>query len=721
MAEKMYYWGEERDQVDPDQTFIEFKAKADKRREQTRAVPKMTVSSPQGKMTELSNRVEDAERGGWDNKLDFLFSCISVSVGLGNVWRFPYLCYKNGGERLVQSFVTFIMINATKFSHWTKLSLLSCYPFPQASPTFEVKLMTGISSGLSISSSLLETGASFCILLYICLELKFQFSFITPLKSLRLVFSYFLIVSPPCETAILCVQIAINFYIMHFNCVGYATMTIVFFLDVYYCIIIAWTLFYLISTFVTLPQVPWKGCENVWNTYDCFDAQGNKSVHGRINCSNSAENNTCHHTTPVEEYWEQRVLGITSGIETIGNIQLELLACLIIGWLLVYFIIRRGLHQSGKIIWFSALFPYVVLFILLGRAVTLEGSYDGLLYYVTPRWNELLSPGPWIDGATQIFFAYSIGTGALPALGSYNKFHHNCYRDAIITCVVNTLTCLLAGCVTFSILGHIAQEQQTQVSEVVKSGPGLVFLTYPEVVLKLPGASLWAIIFFIMLLILGIDSEFCIVESFITGMVDYWPDVLRPHRNKFTIAICLIMFALGIPMVTNGGIYIFQLMDFYSASGMSILWVCFFQTIAISWIFGAKKFCDCVHQMMGIRLNGFWYICWVVLAPVIMLFIFVFQIVQYKSLKYGSNYEYPTWAEIVGVCLSLSSMIWIPAYALYYVIVTPGSIKENILKGLQPNIKSHAKLPKGEKSAVIPMSESSAGLITKNNSFLSQT
>lgn len=145
--------------------------------------------------------------------------------------------------------------------------------------------------------------------------------------------------------------------------------------------------------------------------------------------------------------------------------------------------------------------------------------------------------------------------------------------------------------------------------------------------------------------ILGIDSEFCIVESFITGMVDYWPDLLRPHRIKFTIVICLLMFALGIPMVTNvsiqkrasirdvnerhsllikillfqGGIYIFQLMDFYSASGMSILWVCFFQTIAISWIFGAKKFCDCVHQMMGIRLNKFWYICWVLLAPVIML------------------------------------------------------------------------------------------------------
>ncbi|XP_018302384.1 LOW QUALITY PROTEIN: sodium- and chloride-dependent GABA transporter 1 [Mycetomoellerius zeteki] len=625
MAEKMYYWGEEKDQVDPDQTFIQFKAKSvatDKKREPSRTVPKMTVSSPQGKMTEIGNREEDAERGGWDNKLDFLFSCISVSVGLGNVWRFPYLCYKNGGGAFLITY---------------GIAMLFC-----GIPIFFQEVAIGQylgAGGMSLVGQL-------CPLL---------------------------------------------------QGVGYATMTIVFFLDVYYCIIIAWTLFYLISMFVNLPKVPWSGCGNWWNTNDCYDATHEGSEYGKINCSNSAENNTCHHTTPVEEYWDRRVLGITSGIESIGKIQWELLGCLVIGWMLVYFIIRRGLHQSGKIIWFSALFPYVVLFILM------------------------LSPGPWIDGATQIFFAYSIGTGALPALGSYNKFHHNCYRDAIITCVVNTLTCLLAGCVTFSILGHIAQEQQTQVSEVVKSGPGLVFLTYPEVVLKLPGASLWAIIFFVMLLILGIDSEFCIVESFITGMVDYWPDTLRPHRIKFTIAICLIMFALGIPMITNGGIYIFQLMDFYSASGMSILWVCFFQTISISWIFGAQKFCDCIHQMMGIRLNKFWSICWVVLAPVIMLFIFVFQIVQYKPLKYGSNYEYPTWAEIVGVCLSLSSMIWIPGYALYYIISTPGSFKENVLKGLQPNIKSHAKLPKREKSAVIPMSESSAGLITKNNSFLSQT
>ena len=70
-------------------------------------------------------------------------------------------------------------------------------------------------------------------------------------------------------------------------------------------------------------------------------------------------------------------------------------------------------------------------------------------------------------------------------------------------------------------------------------------------VLSLPGSVLWATIFFVMLLVLGIDSEFCNVEALVTGMVDNWPDTLLKHRRLFTICLCFFIFCLGVPLVTN--------------------------------------------------------------------------------------------------------------------------------------------------------------------------
>ena len=91
--------------------------------------------------------------------------------------------------------------------------------------------------------------------------------------------------------------------------------------------------------------------------------------------------------------FSNRVLQANEGIEYgLELIQWELAGTLFLGWVIVYLIVWRGLHQSGYIIWFTALFPYFVMITLLVRALTLEGAVTGLQAYINVRCFFITSP-----------------------------------------------------------------------------------------------------------------------------------------------------------------------------------------------------------------------------------------------------------------------------------------------------------------------------------------
>ena len=99
------------------------------------------------------------------------------------------------------------------------------------------------------------------------------------------------------------------------------------------------------------------------------------------------------------------------------------------------------------------------------------------------------------------------------------------------------------------------------------------------------------------------------------------------------------------------------------------------QTIAIGWIFGVQKFANCVEQMTGFKPNLYWTLTWGVVAPGVMAVIFLFYCFRWEPVKYGTV-EYPAWAHTIGFFMSLSSMVWIPGYAVYWMCTTRGSIKD---------------------------------------------
>lgn len=154
--------------------------------------------------------------------------------------------------------------------------------------------------------------------------------------------------------------------------------------------------------------------------------------------------------TPRRNVLEQH---LSDGLDYMGPIKPSMALCVFGVFVLVYFSLWKGVRSSGKVVWVTALAPYVVLTILLVRGVSLPGAAEGIRYYLTPEWHKLRNTKVWIDAASQIFFSLGPGFGTLLALSSYNKFNNNCYRDALLTSSINCLTSFLAGFVIFSVLG----------------------------------------------------------------------------------------------------------------------------------------------------------------------------------------------------------------------------------------------------------------------------
>ncbi|XP_014008199.1 sodium- and chloride-dependent GABA transporter 2 [Salmo salar] len=542
------------------------------------------------------------ERGQWSNKLEFILSVMGSIIGLGNMWRFPYLCYKNGGGAFLIPYLIFL--------------------FTCGIPVFFLETALG---------QYTSEGGITC------------WRKISPL----------------------------------FEGLGYGTQIIVALLNSYYIVVLAWGIFYLSFSFSW--ELPWSSCNNTWNTENCVEFQRkNYSVNYTL-----PENST----SPVIEFWERRALRLSSGIDHMGSLNWDLAFCLAIAWVMCYFCIWKGVKSTGKVVYFTATFPYLMLIVLLIRGVTLPGADLGIKFYLYPDLSRLADPQVWMDAGTQIFFSYAICLGSLIALGSYNKYNNNCYKDCLALCFLNSGTSFVAGFAIFSILGFMAYEQDVPISAVAESGPGLAFIAYPRAVAMMPFSSLWAVFFFIMIILLGLDSQFVCVESLTTAMVDMYPEVFRRknRRELFLAFVAFISFLMGLVMLMEGGLYVFQLMDYYAASGMCLLFMAIFETVSIAWVYGVDRFYDNIEDMIGYRPGPYIKYCWLYVTPATCVATFAFSLIKYTPLKYNNEYVYPWWGYVIGWLLALASMVCIPFWIIYKLSTTEGTFRERIHILLQPS------------------------------------
>eukprot|EP00064_Thunnus_orientalis_P002224 superscaffoldBa00000155_g2231 len=518
---------------------------------------------------------EAPARGKWASKTEFLLSMAGEIIGLGNVWRFPYLCFKNGGGIFLVPYFVFLFFCGI--------------------PVFFLETALGQYT----SEGAVTAWRKICPML----EGKSAAE-----KDLW---------------------------------VGIASLVIVIYLNIYYIVVLAWAIFYLINSFQS--PLPWSTCDNWWNTDDACVYK-------------------CLHDPFLPH--SNRVLRMSDDM-SLGKVHWDLALCLLLAWIICYFCIWKGIKSTGKVVYFTATFPYVMLIILFFRGMTLPGAVEGVKYYLQPDFSKIIDPGIWLDAGTQVFFSYAVCQGVLTALGSYNKYNNNCYRDCLALCCLNSATSIFAGFVVFSVLGFMAYDQGVSIHEVIASGPGLAFIAYPKALSLLPGSTFWAVLFFLMILLLGLDSQFVCVESLATAITDLFPRQLRKpgRREILVLVIAAVCFLLGLPLVSEGGIVLFQLIDSYGASGISLLFIACFETIGIAWVYGADRFYYNIEDMIGYLPFPVLKYCWLFITPTIC-----WLTMQYDLSEGGHFVVYDFvpgfWATILGSLLIITPLIFIPIFML---------------------------------------------------------
>ena len=303
------------------------------------------------------------EKQKWSNDTELILALISLSVGLGNVWRFPYVAYENGGGAFL---IPYLIV------------------------------VTFISRPLYFFES--------------CLG---QFSGYSSIKVWNMV--------------------------PLFRGIGFSQVLSCCYVASYYTSIIGLAAYYFFVSFQY--ELPWTLCDPTLQLemdYVCVDLNSNCSASNALYDVKSLDYD-CNVTnmvviSPAEEYLTYHVLKRKKSIDDgIGAPDGALTGCLAFTFTILYLSMFKGVSSTGKAAYFNAIFPYIVMLILMVKVFTLPGAWDGVKFLFVPNWEELLNMSVWYNALMQSFYSLGIGAGGILNYSSFNNFRHNLIRYSVIS------------------------------------------------------------------------------------------------------------------------------------------------------------------------------------------------------------------------------------------------------------------------------------------------
>ena len=235
---------------------------------------------------------------------------------------------------------------------------------------------------------------------------------------------------------------------------------------------------------------------------------------------------------------------------------------------------------------------------------TLEGFENGLQRMFSPDMSKLWEVTLWLEASVQIVFSLSIGFGGYMAFSSYMPMDNNCYRDSILIGVINCATSIMVSIVVFCVLGFRAtKEYQDCLSDNVNNaanqtlqvecelnkfvdnaaqGTGIAFIAFTEAMNSFGSISpLFAVLFFLMLVTLGIGSMFGTLQGILTSLYDvFLKKTVTP--KMVSVTTCLMCLAFSQIFSLTNGEYFMQIFDMYAVT-LPLLIITFCELLTVNW------------------------------------------------------------------------------------------------------------------------------------------
>ncbi len=395
----------------------------------------------------------NSKRSSFTGKIGFVLAAAGSAVGLGNIWRFPYLAAKYGGGIFLLVYIALAV-------------------------TFGFALMV---AEISIGR-------------------KTQLSAIGAFKSLDKRFSF----------------------------VGWLAALVPVIILPYYSVIGGWVMKYLFG----------------------FASGAAKDMAG-----------DSYFSSYIAQTWEPVLwfalfIGITAVVVLLG--------------------VEKGVEKVSKIM--MPALVILTLFIVVYNLCTLDGAWEGVIYYVKPDFSKL-SVMTFVAAMGQLFYSMSLAMGIMITFGSYMKKDISIEKSTRQIELFDTGIAFLAGLMIIPAVFAFSGGDESALGQ----GPGLMFVTLPKIFDTMPLGSLVGVLFFVMVFFAALTSAISLMET----VVSIFHDKLKIGRRACCFIVLGICVLLGLPSSLGYSVW-----DSFTVLGMQVL--DFFDFISNSVIMPIVAFATCV-------------------------------------------------------------------------------------------------------------------------------